>query len=255
MKKLLLSILTCLAVLPLSATNLDELTGSYTGTLSVKLNSDDDAGLSLDPEDGKLPIIPIYIEEEIGKNTMKFSLNDFSFMGIPVGDIIVSGVTVDETGTIHAPQVILDKRGDGPMALGYLPTTLTGSIVNGKALFKIKVEWNQNGKDEGGNWLEPSQWDPSSVIPVFVTFDGIKTSETGLNGYWENSVKINLSNNILSLTGAEITYFNIYNINGKIIATSSNKITSIDLNQYPNGIYIVKINTTQGIITRKVFKK
>lgn len=255
MKKLLLSILTCLAVLPLSATNLDELTGSYTGTLSVKLNSDDDAGLSLDPEDGKLPIIPIYIEEEIGKNTMKFSLNDFSFMGIPVGDIIVSGVTVDETGTIHAPQVILDKRGDGPMALGYLPTTLTGSIVNGKALFKIKVEWNQNGKDEHGNWLEPSQWDPTSVIPVFVTFDGAKDIADNINKHYENTIKTIYSNNKLSLTGAEITGFSIYNINGVLVDSHNNYINIIDLTKYPFGVYLVKINTNMGTVTRKVYRK
>ncbi|MEG1904982.1 MAG: calycin-like domain-containing protein [Bacteroidales bacterium] len=255
MKKLLLSILTCLAILPVGATNLEELTGSYTGTLSVKLNSDDDNGVSLDPEDGKLPVIPIYIEEEVDKNTMKFSLNNFSFMGIPVGDIIVSDVTIDETGTIHAPQVILDKRGDDIMSLGYLPTTLTGSIVNGKALFKIKVEWNQNGKDKDGNWLEPSQWNPESVIPVFVTFNGVKDVTDNINKYYENTIKTIYSNNKLSLTGAEITGFSIYNINGALVDNYNSYFNIIDLTKYPLGVYLVKINTNLGTITRKVYRK
>lgn len=229
MKKLLLSILTCLAVLPLSATNLDELTGSYTGTLNVVLG-DGEEGMPMPPTSG----VKVFTQKEEGKNTLKLVLKDFSFMNgaIIVGDIEVPDVTVDENGIITAPDIVLDKTQEG---LGQLPTSLKGSLTKDKANFVIRVLWNDS--------------------PVNVTFDGDKDIEAGINSALEQSVKLIQEGNKITLTGADIKEYSIYNMNGSLVENRAIYTNTIELNHLTYGVYLIKINTGNAIITRKVYKK
>lgn len=227
MKKLLLSILTCLAVLPLSATNLDELTGSYTGTLSVVLGDGEDA-MPMPPTSD----VKVFTQKEEGKNTLILILKNFNFAGILVGDIEVPDVTVDENGVITAPDLVIDKTEQN---LGKLPTSLKGSLTKDKANFVIRVLWNDS--------------------PVNVTFDGDKDIEAGINSALEQSVKLIQEGNKITLTGAEIKEYSIYNMNGSLVENRFIYTNTIEMNHLTYGVYLIKINTGNAIITRKVYKK
>ncbi|MEG0994234.1 MAG: calycin-like domain-containing protein [Bacteroidales bacterium] len=228
MKKLLLSILTCLAILPVGATNLEELTGSYTGILNVTLG-EGDAAMPMPPTEN----VKVYTYKEDGKNTLKLVLKDFSFMNgaIMVGDIEVPSVAIDEQGVITAPEIIIDKTEVG---LGQLPTTLNGTLTKDKANLIIRVLWNDS--------------------PVNVTFDGDKDLLNSLTSA-VSQIKTIYADNVLTVSGAEITGYKIFTINGSVIANQRNQISSIDMNQYSYGVYLIEITTNHGIITRKVYRK
>ncbi|MEG0950146.1 MAG: calycin-like domain-containing protein [Bacteroidales bacterium] len=217
-----------MAILPVGATNLEELTGSYTGILNVTLG-EGDAAMPMPPTEN----VKVYTYKEDGKNTLKLVLKDFSFMNgaIMVGDIEVPSVAIDEQGVITAPEIIIDKTEVG---LGQLPTTLNGTLTKDKANLIIRVLWNDS--------------------PVNVTFDGDKDLLNSLTSA-VSQIKTIYADNVLTVSGAEITGYKIFTINGSVIANQRNQISSIDMNQYSYGVYLIEITTNHGIITRKVYRK
>ncbi|MEG1377981.1 MAG: calycin-like domain-containing protein, partial [Bacteroidales bacterium] len=177
--------------------------------------------------------VKVYTYKEDGKNTLKLVLKDFSFMNgaIMVGDIEVPSVAIDEQGVITAPEIIIDKTEVG---LGQLPTTLNGTLTKDKANLIIRVLWNDS--------------------PVNVTFDGDKDLLNSLTSA-VSQIKTIYADNVLTVSGAEITGYKIFTINGSVIANQRNQISSIDMNQYSYGVYLIEITTNHGIITRKVYRK
>lgn len=224
MKKLLLSIFTCLSVYSVSA--VDNLTGSYTGTLNVTLGEGEEA-MPADPTEN----VKVFTEKDAAKNTLTLILRDFSFMdgAVPVGDIAVPDVTVDENGVITAPEIVLDKTDYG---LGELPTTLSGTLTPQKADLEIRVLWG--------------------VTPIFVTYVGDKDGASSLNSIAQFQTVY--ANNILTVPGSDILSYKVYAITGTIVAEQSNITSAIDLNQYPAGIYLIEAQTNNGSVTRKVYK-
>ena len=57
------------------------------------------------------------------------------------------------------------------------------------------------------------------------------------------------------MVGADLNAFSIYNIQGKLVSTTSQYAKNIvDFSEYNNGIYIIKANTNKGTIIKKIIK-
>ncbi|MEG1586857.1 MAG: calycin-like domain-containing protein [Bacteroidales bacterium] len=226
MKKLLLSLFTFTLMLPLMANDLDQLTGSYTGNLDVSM-------LAPGTEETILPQVQnvkVYTEKKAGENTLTLFLKDFFIIGIPVGDIEVPNVTVDENGIISAPEVILDKNAEG---LGMLPTTLNGTLTPESADLDIRVIWNED-------------------VNIKVKYVGTKDIADSIDKINTGSLSTVIINNTLSVPNAQILSYSIYNMNGTLIDSRNESVKSVDLSQYTAGISIIQIHTESGSLTRKI---
>jgi hypothetical protein len=62
----------------------------------------------------------------------------------------------------------------------------------------------------------------------------------------------NPTTGVFTISGENILEVQIRDLSGALI--QHNNTTSIDLSQQPNGIYLVKIMTDKGVITKKIFK-
>jgi hypothetical protein len=232
MKKLLLSIITLLAFAPIFAVSIDDVIGQYSGVLNVSLY-----GMGMDPTND---VVVNTVKEE-GGQTFKLVLENFSFMGESIGNIEVGGVSVDSEGNISAPTVTLDKTEVG---LGKLPTTLNGTINASEANLKLLVKWEPSGNYEDPEWVD-----------IDITYDG-KRVASSINNALAGAVKLVQNGNILSLEGAAIKSFAIYNINGSTVAAQKHHATAINIDALPYGVYVIKLTTDKNqIVTRKVYKK
>jgi len=84
-------------------------------------------------------------------------------------------------------------------------------------------------------------------------------NETSLgihNNYAKGDIKIypNPSKGLFTVQGDDLQFIEIVNINGQIINKSliKDKQFNIDLSKQPKGVYLVKIVTGSGIVTRKI---
>jgi uncharacterized delta-60 repeat protein len=64
----------------------------------------------------------------------------------------------------------------------------------------------------------------------------------------QNNLNINTSNN-------SITAISIYNFEGKLIYENTNSNTTIDVSNFASGLYLAKITTEKGTITKKFIKE
>ena len=235
MKKLLLSIITFLAFTPIFAVDINTVVGTYKGVLNVTLGEGEEA-IPAEPQEGIL----VYLEKEASGTTCKLLLKDFSFQGAEIGDIEVGNISLDDNGVITAPEVTLEKPG-----LGKLPTKLSGTIINGKADLAILVQWNVTNDEDDPYWM-----------PIHVTYSGTKEIDSAINNATAGSTKLIQNGNILSVSGAGISSFSIYNMSGSLVAAKNHHASAINIDALPYGVYIVKIITdNQQTITRKIYKK
>lgn len=97
--------------------------GTYSGDLSVVVNGSEPATSKQN----------VSIEATAG-NTITFKLNDFSFMDIPVGDIVVPNIPLVQEGdkiTINSDQTIkITSKTEGALGpnLGDVPLKLKGNV-------------------------------------------------------------------------------------------------------------------------------
>jgi hypothetical protein len=73
--------------------------------------------------------------------------------------------------------------------------------------------------------------------------------KSGINS---TSVKINVIQNKISLpANVEVKQINIINMNGQVVQTGANA-ESIDLSSLPHGVYMVNVQTNDGVLTSKL---
>ncbi len=67
-----------------------------------------------------------------------------------------------------------------------------------------------------------------------------------------NEVKINIIQNKLSLpAGMEVMRIKIYNVNGQLLQSALNA-EEVEFNIFPHGLYILNIETKEGLVSRKL---
>lgn len=75
------------------------------------------------------------------------------------------------------------------------------------------------------------------------------------NGMWHFSIHPNPTDGILNIMGdVEISGIQIFDIRGRMMF-STGKEKALDISQYPTGIYILRIVTTEGVYYSKVVKR
>jgi len=92
---------------------------------------------------------------------------------------------------------------------------------------------------------------------IFTAKLGFDLGVIEINSAMSMSVYPNPCKNDITVCFPKKATFEIYNLNGQIIKTSSNAVydSRIDLENLPNGLYIIKANTDKDILTRKFIKQ
>jgi hypothetical protein len=125
-----------------------------------------------------------------------------------------------------------------------LPTTLSGTINASEANLNLLVKWDSSMGGDEANWVD-----------IHITYDG-KRVASSINNTLAGAVKLVQNGNILSLEGASIKSFAIYNMNGSTVTAQKHHATAINIEALPYGIYVIKLTTDKNqIVTRKVYKK
>lgn len=208
MKKLLLSVCACLcmATAAFAQNAAKNVSGTYTGDLYISL------GLPIDLTDTTLVPLPeqsiqITPNQTDSVSSIDFSLPNFGFSGIMLGDINLPGIGVEAGDSVYsfAP--------NDPQSLTFLPGTdsqidalvsindSTSSIKNSEAMINIDVIWLM---------------DNGAQLPIYVAFVGKKTVDAGISQVTTTATP---TKGIYTMTGV--------------------RINTTDVKSLPKGIYIV----------------
>lgn len=206
MKKLLLSVCACLcmATAAFAQNAAKNVSGTYTGDLYISLGEPVDTAEAEPIPDQSIQITPSQTDSI---NTIDFSLPNFGFSGLMLGDINLPGIGVVEGDGQYnfAPNDL--------QSLTFLPGTenqidalvcindTASSIKNSEAVININVIWVVS---------EDMQ------MPIYVTFVGKKTVDAGIS---QVATTENKAKGIYTLTGV--------------------RINTTDVKSLPKGIYIV----------------
>lgn len=206
MKKLLLSVCACLcmATAAFAQNAAKNVSGTYTGDLYIALGVPVDTTKDEPIPDQSIQITPSQTDSI---STIDFSLSNFGFSGMMLGDINLPGIGVVEgEGQYNfAPNDL--------QSLTFLPGTenqidalvcindTASSIKNSEAVINIDVIWVMS---------EDTQ------LPIYVTFVGKKTVDAGISQVATTEAK---AKGIYTLTGV--------------------RVNTTDVKSLPKGIYIV----------------
>lgn len=206
MKKLLLSVCACLcmATAAFAQNAAKNVSGTYTGDLYISLGMPVDTATAEPLPNQSVTITPSQTDSV---STIDFSLPNFGFSGLMLGDINLPGIGVVEGDGQYnfAPN---DQQ-----SMTFLPGTeaqidalvsinnSTSSIKNSEAFVNIDVIWIQSENVQ---------------IPIYVTFVGKKTVEAGISQVATSATK---ATGIYTLTGV--------------------RVNATDVKSLPKGIYIV----------------
>ena len=113
-----------------------------------------------------------------------------------------------------------------------------------------------------------------SIYAVDMDFDGdidVLTASDDKISWFKNQSILNITNNsvniislhpnptndiinIKNINDLEISSINIYNILGKLILNEEKQFNQLDVSDLVTGIYLIKIETNEGVISKKIIK-
>lgn len=206
MKKLLLSVCACLcmATAAFAQNAAKNVSGTYTGDLYISLGAPVDTTEAEPIPNQSVTITPSQTDSV---SSIDFSLPNFGFSGLMLGDINLPGIGVVEDDGQY------NFASNDQQSMTFLPGTeaqidalvsinnSTSSIKNSEAFVNIDVIWIQSENVQ---------------IPIYVTFVGKKTVEAGISQVATSATK---TTGIYTLTGV--------------------RVNSTDVKSLPKGIYIV----------------
>lgn len=109
------------------------------------------------------------------------------------------------------------------------------------------------GWPSGSTYLgRPGEWNDiigTSRLYFVIEYDSMSS---GINNYEKPIFKIypNPSTGIINVRGFQIQEIEVIDYTGRTIKYSGT--LTIDLTEYPKGIYFIKVTSTEGVITRKI---
>lgn len=135
---------------------------------------------------------------------------------------------------------------------------LSTQFVTGNAYTKYTSLFSAN--TEGiyyfafGNVTTPVA-NPGSLRLDNISFTSSILATTEYNNLSEVKTYPNPVKDILTISGSgKIQKTEIYAMDGKLVKTQTGIVNSIDFSPMPKGIYLVKIYTEKGIVTKKIIK-
>ena len=218
MKKLLTSLFVAGAMI--ATANAQDVSGTYAGTLKVDLG-----GTVTTQQD------TIYLEDPEADGLYKVSIKDFSFMGLPIGDLEVTDIAsaVGEDGT-----VTLTKEGEvaGP----------TVELMPGQPGMPTTITFGETTVKESVLSLNLSVSVAGGAMTVAVSFEGMKVTEdgdeTGIASIAADKTEIAVWGNEMLVRGA--AEYTIYNTAGVAVQQGVVDGNVISLDNLGGGIYLVK---------------
>jgi len=205
-------------------------------------------------------IVAMWIEDEQGNwvktllayaNTRKTHLNTWEAATTEAGSPFN---TVDAiTGAT--------KSSHGTRTCTWNGTNLSGSVVaNGD--YKIWMELtDKNGTGNFSSFTFTKDTIPLNLTPanvpsfasISIVWDPVITTGIGENGLSAKySVFPNPTSGIFQVNGENIERIEVLNVAGGLISDSKTSI--LDISTQPDGVYYVRIHTTQGVAVKKVMK-
>ena len=184
-----------------------DILGSYKGKLEVFVQDNETNDIDKMSEKEDVEVFTV----DPNQNSFTFLLEDFSLLvggvEMTVGDIRVPEVEIGTNGEITKGFVNLDKTAVG---LGYLPTTITGTMLKESTALNIQVLWDVLG----GTTAVGSP----TTMNIAVTFNGNKVvnNPNSLTQIESDVIIANYGNSI-EVVGANLLNYSIYNIQGKLL--------------------------------------
>jgi len=226
-KKLLSTIIAFMAIamsLPTYAQISQEAAGTYDGQLAIKVDD-----TNFDPINEK-----VYLTASDDTHAT-LEIRNFSFPGIPLGDIVVSDVELQRDGNtiILAPKEV--------------DLNLIGEIG------KVKVSLEQSTIKDNKLLLSLSVAPYSLDLDIHVGFEGTNTSTGISNTSADNKpvVYYDSTRDALITSKAENQKYGIYNVTGMQMISGIVTTNSINVSNLSKGLYLIKI----GDSTMKFIKK
>lgn len=140
-------------------------------------------------------------------------------------------------------------------------TDINGNIVS-DGTYKLRMELtDKNGTGNYSTFTFAKDTLPVNLTPanvpsfssISIVWEPVITAIENISLSDSYNIYPNPSSGKFTITGEMVTSIRVMNLSGLIIGSS--ETNSIDLSLQPDGIYIFKLSTGNGIITKKVMKK
>lgn len=153
------------------------------------------------------------------------------------------------------------QNSHGTRVCSWNGTDITGTLVADGA-YKVWMELtdkNSTGNFSSFNFTKntnPENQTPADVpsfSSISIDWVPVVTVSTDINYSKKYKIHPNPSNDKFKISGENIIGIEITNVFGDVIYKSN--LPEINISRQPNGIYLVKIETDKGIITKKIIKQ
>jgi hypothetical protein len=224
------------------------------GTLTVTATTSA-AGGNFAPKN----IVAVWIEDEQGnfvKTLLAYAQNRKTHLNTWEASTTAAGIPFNTADAITGAT----RTSHATRTCTWNATDINGTLVP-DGVYKVRLELTD--KNSTGNYSTftiTKDTNPDNQIPANVpSFSSISINWvpllTGLNDNFNSeNYKIypNPTSGVFTISGENISEVQIRNVFGDLIYAGI--APSVNLSKHPDGIYLVKIMTEKGTITKKVFK-
>jgi len=127
------------------------------------------------------------------------------------------------------------------------------NIISTEADGVIQVLTTDINNDGNVDVISASNWDNKIAWYENSGILGLVENDNNSIGLTPNPVNSILQ--IISLDNSSINKIRIYEITGKLVIEKKGNVNQIDISNLTNGLYLVKIETDKGTITKKIIKE
>lgn len=225
------------------------------GTLTVSATTSS-AGGNFAPKN----IVAIWIEDAQGnfvKTLLAYAQTRKTHLNIWEASTTAAGSPYNTVDAITGAT----KTSHGTRTCTWNGTDVNGNLV-ADGTYKVRMELtDKNGTGNYSTFTFAKDTLPVNLTPadvpsfstIGITWEPVITAIENISLSDSYNIYPNPSSGKFTVTGEMFTSIRVMNLSGLIIGSS--ETNSIDLSGQPDGIYIFKLSTGNGIITKKVMKK
>lgn len=161
---------------------------------------------------------------------------------LPFNEDVDRTVGADAPTTIEQTIAVIEVSSYGDLATQEFRVGEDNKSIN----FNYSTLWKLAGETD---WAYFTNYDRTPMIRLMVK------STTGINNnpVAKSSINVypNPTNGIVNISNANNATINVYNMLGEVVMTASN-VNSLDMSSLSEGNYVVKVQTTKELVTKKV---
>jgi hypothetical protein len=205
-------------------------------------------------------IVAVWVEDESGnfvKTLLAYAQSQKTHLNTWQASTKAAGSEYNIVDAISGPT----KSNHTKRNCSWNATDVDGNIVadGTYVLWMELTDKNSTGNFSSFNFIKGSEAESKSPddVPSFslisIEWTPSTTDIEEFNGSDLFTIYPNPSKGILNIAGDDFDYVEVRNISGSLIFKSFNK--TIDLSDQPEGIYLLKLKTQKGSVTRKIIKQ